>query len=112
MADHHLHDNGGGTRIHADRDGLPCFGCYFSAVYDALREDQLYEIRIKPGEDPRQAEIARRLGSTLAYMADGIAAITMHAVGGDAKALLDVFTERVHNMLVLLQAPCDDEQAH
>jgi hypothetical protein len=111
MADHHLHDSDTVTHLHADRDGLPCFGCYFSAVYDALREDQLYEIKIKPGEDPHQAEIARRLGSALAYMADGIAAITMHAAGEDAEALLAVFTERLNNMLVLMRAPCD-EQGH
>lgn len=102
------HDTEKVTRIHADPDGLPCFGCYFGAVYDALREDQLYEVKIGPGDDPRQAEIARRIGGTLAYMADGIAAVVMHALGAEAPELVDVFTERVRNMVVLMRAPCDE----
>ena len=111
MNEAHPHDTGTVTRINADGDGLPCFGCYFGAVYDALRPEHLSTAEPEPGTDDEEAEVARRLGGTLAYLADGIAAITVNAAGAEAAELLEVFMERVRNMVTLVQAPCDD-QAH
>jgi hypothetical protein len=106
MNDDHAHDSRIMTHIEADRDGQPCFGCYFGAVFDSLRPEQLNKIAIDPEEDddPQEREYARRFGATLAYLADGIAAMSVNAAGPDAQELLEVFLERLNNMVVLMQA--------
>jgi len=104
----HGHNAAQVTHIEADEAGQPCFGCYFGSVLDSLRDEQLTTIVLDPedeDEDPELVDFARRIGAAMAYIADGLAAIAVQAAGPDADDLLDVFRERLEQMVVLHLTP-------
>lgn len=114
MSDH-PHDSSNVTHIEADSGGQPCFGCYFGAVYDSLRDEQLTPLEADPDEldedELHALLVMRKLGGTMAYVADGVAAIAVDAVGREALMLIEVFKERLDQMLTLHMTP-EDSHAH
>lgn len=102
------HDGTDIIGIEADGSGQPCFGCYFGAVYDSLRPEQLASIDLDPEDqdaDPEWIEMERRLGGAFAYVADGIAAIAIEANAEHAEEIVNTFCERVRRSLLLVRAP-------
>jgi hypothetical protein len=101
------------TVFHPEDGGLPCFGCYFGAVFDALSEDDLVTVVLDPEDvedvDPEAVEYARRVGGTFTLVADAIARLAVQIAGEGAEEMLEAFHERIDNTVQLLNAP---EGAH
>jgi hypothetical protein len=107
----HDHEHGADYEavFHPDGDGLPCFGCYFGAVFDALSEDQVASITLTPDdvddEEPEAVDYARRVGATFATVADAVASLAVQIAADAAPELLEAFHERIDHMVHLILAP-------
>lgn len=123
MADHFHHDNdddelavlsvedgedAGEEFVVIDRDkrGLPCFGCYFGALFEAFEPHMLANISLGDleGVPPEVAEFSRRFGATLSHVADALAAIVADTSRGDTDYVLGVFVKRLQHSAVMQRA--------
>lgn len=102
-----IHDAQKVTRIEANQHGQPCFGCYFTALFNSFTPAQLAAIPVEAAADvpPEMIDFARRFGATMAAVADGTAAQAVEAAGADAPEVLAAFQERFGHMLQLHLAP-------
>lgn len=103
-----VHDSERLTVIEANRDGLPCFGCYFGALFATFTPKQLASIPVEDEDaPPEQVEYARRFVAAMAYIADCIAALAVDAAGEHAGDVHLAFLSRLRNMIDLHQVPVE-----
>jgi hypothetical protein len=83
------------TLIARDKNGVPCFACYFEAMFEAapMQDVDLSQI----DTDGLEADVAAyvvRAGATLGYLADSLADVMVRAVFEPAN-LVPIFAKRL-----------------
>jgi hypothetical protein len=87
--------------IGRDRHGRPCFGCYFTALFDSFTDEELE--RVDAGDDlPAEvAEEARRHGASFSVVTDGLAYIISDIAGDEAIGVAEAICQSLMRQVML-----------
>jgi hypothetical protein len=88
------------TVIERDANGMPCFACFFEAMFESLPIDQykaLAKIDISGLEDDI-GPLAVRIGATVAYLADAIAWVLARGLSVPEETV-PLLADRLHKAL-------------
>jgi hypothetical protein len=90
--------------IGRDRHGKPCFGCYFTALFESFADEELE--RIDAGDDlpDEVAEEARRHGAAVSVVTDGLAYIITDIAGDNAVEVAETICQRFMQQVMLHSA--------
>jgi hypothetical protein len=96
------------TVLHQDEVGMPCFDCYFKALYQAAPDDMLAVLAAEPSTvPPEDVEHGDRIALTMAYLADSIGA-TLVYLYDDPEPSMDLFFRMLRDAVA--QAQVEQEQ--
>lgn len=95
------------TVIGRDRHDRPCFGCYFTALYESFTDEELGTIDAGEGVPPEVAEDARRAGASFSTVADGLAFIVVDIAGEDAIGVAEHVCQRIMQQVMLHAMPAE-----
>lgn len=98
-------DTDGLTVIERDRNGVPCFACYFEAMFAALPDGgvDMAQVDVSELDDATIAYVVRT-GAAMGYLADALGYIMARAMSRPEE-IVPIFTNRLRQAIA---TACED----
>jgi hypothetical protein len=95
------------TVIERDRNGVPCFACYFEALFDAVPVEHFDLSQVDTSElSPQVTAYVVRNGVAFGYLADAIAYVIARSMH-HPDAIVPIFADRLSKSLADARAELD-----
>jgi hypothetical protein len=83
------------TVIERDRNGVPCFACFFEAMFEAMPMETLDMSKVDTSElEPDVIAYVLRIGASLGYLADALAWVMARALS-NPEHTVPIFVDRL-----------------